>query len=657
MRNGRCQAFCSISSSTSSPSRNRIRTSATTARPWTKPERGSRSSTSRPPWPSTNPATTKAAVERQEAAPREAREQRARPSAARRTRRPAPAGSRRRRRRAARAEATLKGREEGSRNRRRARGRVPRCRRGGAAARADALRRAGRCAARQAAPAPPQPAPPAGGPAGGRARGAGGRPPRTGRSQETTAGAPSPCRASSTPKAVAAEYARPGAPLPAALHGPAHAARLPLADRVRERAPGRDRVPERAPAGRATSTRTRPSPSRRAGCGPAASNQLVVVVDSRKDPRLPEGWWNWGGIVRPVHLIPAGRAHLERPRDDVPGALPRAGDAAAAPSCSSTACCSAAAVAELASKLEVRAARAVGPRDASAPSGCRASGRAAARAACRCACRPRSSGSRRTRSSTRPGSSCATAARVQQVDRRRVGLRSVTVKRGLLYLNNRRIKLAGASIHEDMPGSGAALTRGRHGPHRGRPEGGRRERHALPLPAQRGAARPPRPGRDHGLEPGADLAARPPRQRPAPAAAAAARLGDRAPHGDRRAQPPVGDHPLGRERALVAPRRPARASRALYLATRRRSRATSTRRCRSRSTSTAAPTTPSSSPTTSSTCSGSTSTSAGTAGSRTSTTCRSTCRRCATSTPGLALVMTEFGAEARPERASAPGRA
>jgi beta-glucuronidase len=46
----------------------------------------------------------------------------------------------------------------------------------------------------------------------------------------------------------------------------------------------------------------------------------------------------------------------------------------------------------------------------------------------------------------------------QQVDRRHVGLRSVTVKHGMLYLNNRRIKLAGASIHEDMPGHGAALT-------------------------------------------------------------------------------------------------------------------------------------------------------------------------------------------------------
>ena len=48
--------------------------------------------------------------------------------------------------------------------------------------------------------------------------------------------------------------------------------------------------------------------------------------------------------------------------------------------------------------------------------------------------------------------------RVVQVEKRRVGLRSVEVKGGLLYLNNRRIQLRGASIHEDMPGSGAALT-------------------------------------------------------------------------------------------------------------------------------------------------------------------------------------------------------
>jgi beta-glucuronidase len=48
--------------------------------------------------------------------------------------------------------------------------------------------------------------------------------------------------------------------------------------------------------------------------------------------------------------------------------------------------------------------------------------------------------------------------RVQQVVRRSIGLRSVTVKRAHLYLNNRRVELRGASIHEDMPGHGAALT-------------------------------------------------------------------------------------------------------------------------------------------------------------------------------------------------------
>ena len=47
---------------------------------------------------------------------------------------------------------------------------------------------------------------------------------------------------------------------------------------------------------------------------------------------------------------------------------------------------------------------------------------------------------------------------VQQVEHRRIGLRSVTVRGGKLLLNNRPIQLRGASIHEDMPGDGAALT-------------------------------------------------------------------------------------------------------------------------------------------------------------------------------------------------------
>ena len=62
LRVGSRHAFCSISASTSSPSRNRITISATIARSWTNPERGSISSTSRPPSPSRKPASTNAAV-------------------------------------------------------------------------------------------------------------------------------------------------------------------------------------------------------------------------------------------------------------------------------------------------------------------------------------------------------------------------------------------------------------------------------------------------------------------------------------------------------------------------------------------------------------------------------------------------------------------
>ena len=47
------------------------------------------------------------------------------------------------------------------------------------------------------------------------------------------------------------------------------------------------------------------------GLRPGRPNELVVIVDGRKNPDLPEGWWNWNGIVRPVALVPAGPAHIE----------------------------------------------------------------------------------------------------------------------------------------------------------------------------------------------------------------------------------------------------------------------------------------------------------------------------------------------------------
>src|SRR3954471_17724403 len=62
LRRGRRHSRCSISASTSSPSRNRITISATTARSCTNSDRGSISSTSSPPSPRRNPATTNTAV-------------------------------------------------------------------------------------------------------------------------------------------------------------------------------------------------------------------------------------------------------------------------------------------------------------------------------------------------------------------------------------------------------------------------------------------------------------------------------------------------------------------------------------------------------------------------------------------------------------------
>lgn len=192
------------------------------------------------------------------------------------------------------------------------------------------------------------------------------------------------------------------------------------------------------------------------GLRPGRSNQLVVVVDSRKDPRLPEGWWNWGGIVRPVRLIPAGRAHL----DDL-GTMSKVTCSGAATGCRARVLVDGmlqrSGVRELAASLEVRLR---------SPSG---------RVTRQTFRLPRQRGERRRiRLSMRvpapvlwkPEDPQLYSAQlvlrdrgaIQQVDRRHVGLRSVTVKHGRLYLNNRRIKLAGASIHEDMPGHGPALT-------------------------------------------------------------------------------------------------------------------------------------------------------------------------------------------------------
>ena len=146
------------------------------------------------------------------------------------------------------------------------------------------------------------------------------------------------------------------------------------------------------------------------GLRPGRSNRLVVVVDSRKNPDLPEGWWNWGGIVRPVRLEPVGRAHVRDLGTMSQRALPRA--RAALPRLA-------------AARRRARASRQA--RDRATARGAAALARAGARSpgrfrlgtaerpsagTCACPCRfPRpSSGHPSGRASTPPASRCATAA-------------------------------------------------------------------------------------------------------------------------------------------------------------------------------------------------------------------------------------------------------
>jgi beta-galactosidase len=192
------------------------------------------------------------------------------------------------------------------------------------------------------------------------------------------------------------------------------------------------------------------------GLRPGRANELVVLVDGRKNPKMPEAWWNWNGIVRPVTLLPAGPAHIA----DL-GTMSKVRCRGPARGCRADLL--------LDGMLERRGVTLVKPA---------------------LEVQLRAPGGRTTEHTFRLPAQRAKSRRVQlampvpapelwspddpqlysaaftlreggrvvQRERRRIGLRSVEVKHAHLYLNNRRIQFRGASIHEDMPGSGAALT-------------------------------------------------------------------------------------------------------------------------------------------------------------------------------------------------------
>jgi Glycosyl hydrolases family 2, TIM barrel domain/Glycosyl hydrolases family 2, sugar binding domain len=190
---------------------------------------------------------------------------------------------------------------------------------------------------------------------------------------------------------------------------------------------------------------------------PSRLNTLVVrVEDLIGRGSFPEDWWNWGGIVRPVTLEPLGRLVFH----DL-GVMPelscnyRCGDLLVEGTLQNISSV------PLTPGIEVRSV---------APSGLTLTwlhrvGLLAPGATVSVRFRVPVHGPPDLWAPGHPSLykvSVMTLAqnRVEQATNLQVGMRSVRVRNGVLYLNGRRLWLHGASIHEDMPGRGPALTSG-----------------------------------------------------------------------------------------------------------------------------------------------------------------------------------------------------
>ncbi|HWC85458.1 MAG TPA: glycoside hydrolase family 2 TIM barrel-domain containing protein [Solirubrobacteraceae bacterium] len=188
---------------------------------------------------------------------------------------------------------------------------------------------------------------------------------------------------------------------------------------------------------------------------PGAVNHLIVRVDNRLLPgHIPEDWWNYGGIVRPVSLEPVGRIQLSNL-----GVMPQL---ACGYSCGHLLV-----VGTLTNHSPSTLSPGVAVKVTSP------AGRVTTTVTGEGAIAPGDRRQIRFQVPVHgplqlwgPGHpylyrvSVATTAqdRVEQVNRMQIGMRSVQVTHGVLYLNGHRLWLHGASIVDDTPGHGAALT-------------------------------------------------------------------------------------------------------------------------------------------------------------------------------------------------------
>ena len=185
----------------------------------------------------------------------------------------------------------------------------------------------------------------------------------------------------------------------------------------------------------------------------------MVRVDNATGPgSFPQDWWNWGGIVGDVSLQPVGRLTLS----DL-GVMPQLSCRLACGSMLVQGVVRNVSSAALQGGIEIRV---------SVPSGSAwtahhenwggrwrpvASGRSAS--GCRCRAGPEL-WSPSNPALYRVQVSTIVGDRVEQVNSLQVGMRTIKVSHGILYLNGKRLWLHGASIHEDVEGSGASMTDG-----------------------------------------------------------------------------------------------------------------------------------------------------------------------------------------------------
>ena len=186
-------------------------------------------------------------------------------------------------------------------------------------------------------------------------------------------------------------------------------------------------------------------------------NELVVRVHNVRPAELREGWWNWGGLVRPVTLMPIGRVEWEDVGILSDVECPRAGGPCRA-------------IVRTDGILVNHTRQTVDPQlnlRLTAPDGTRTARTVNIRRLKpgerrRVGFPVRIEGNPALWSPVHPNLyegrvEVRLGQELEQATERRVGLRYIRVEKGHLYLNEHRLQLRGASIQEDLPGRGPAL--------------------------------------------------------------------------------------------------------------------------------------------------------------------------------------------------------